>query len=224
MKLRLFVGVLALLASWGFALWAAPQLPDVVVTHWGASGEPNGWSSKALVVWWLPLVYLGLALLLAVLPRIDPRRRHVAHNAPTYWFLTTTILVVLALIHVAMVAYNLGWPVRIENLVPLVVGGLFVVIGNLMPRMRPNWFMGIRTPWTLSSERVWRRTHRLGGVCMIVAGLAIAAMGLGWRPDRVGWLIGAALTAVLIPVVYSYFAWRTEREAPASGTKGEDES
>ncbi len=220
---RMVPGILAVLAAWAFALWAAPRLPETVVTHWGLDGAPDGWSGKGTLLFTLPLAFLGSGILVGFLPRIDPRRREVAQNAPTYWLLANSILFLLAVVLVAVVGYNLGWPVDITTLVPVLVGLLFILIGNYLPRIRTNWIMGIRTPWTLSSERVWRRTHRLGGYCFMAAGIFIAATAVpGVGVPLWGLIIGAAV-AGLIPLVYSYFSWRAEVEAGPTAVKEKEQ-
>jgi uncharacterized membrane protein len=213
-------GLLALAAALGFGIWALPSLPDQVASHWGLSGEPDGWSSKGTLVYLLPLFGVGIALLLGVVPRIDPRKASFELHGSTYWTLANASIVVLAGVHVALIAYNLGWPVRINQIVGIAVGGLFVLIGNLMTRMRPNWFMGIRTPWTLSSDTVWRKTHRVGGYAFVAAGLLLVAMGFVQPPWFAGTLIVAAIVAALVPVIYSYFVWRGEQEGGGGGGKG----
>lgn len=207
---RLVPGLAALAAALAFGLWALERLPAEVVTHWGLSGEPDGWSSRGAAVLMLPALGVALAVMFLVLPRIDPRRESHELHGPTWWLLANATLVFLAAVHAAAIAFNLGWPVRMDMLVGIGVGALFVVIGNLMTRMRPNWFMGIRTPWTLSSEAVWRKTHRVGGYTFIAAGAAMALAG-ALRSSAVGIVaIVAVGVAAIVPVAYSYFAWREE--------------
>lgn len=209
---RLLVGWVAVGAAWAFSLWSYSRLPARVATHWGLGGRVDGWSSKEFLVFFFPAFAVGLGLLLILLPRIDPRQREVSHNAPTYWTVSGAALVFLAGVQVMLVGYNLGWPIPIPTLVPIGVGLLFIVIGNLMPRMRPNWFMGIRTPWTLSNEVVWRKTHRVGGYCFVGAGLLLIASAFAAAPATFKWTMVAAIGLALLPVVYSYFVWRHERE------------
>jgi len=216
---RVLPGFAAILIAWAFSLWAYPHLPARVATHWGVGGAPDGWSSREFLVFVVPGIGVLLGLLLAFLPLIDPRRKEATRNAPTYGTLVSAALLLLAAIQGIMVAYNLGWPIRIPTLVPVGVGILFAVIGNLMPRMQPNWFMGIRTPWTLSSDRVWRQTHRLGGYCFMILGAVLVVVGVFAPPASTLWVVGGIVAAALIPVVYSYFAWRRERESATTGTR-----
>ena len=217
---KVIPGLLVLAASLAFGLWAWGRLPAEVATHWNLSGEPDGWSSRTTGVLLTPGIGLGLALLLTVFPRIDPRRESYALHGPTYWTVANASLVFLGAVHAAMIGYNLGWPLRMDMLVGVGAGALFILLGNLMTRMRPNWFMGIRTPWTLSSEQVWRKTHRVGGYGFVAAGVVMAAAGL----LRSGAFAVIALVTVgaaaIVPIVYSYFAWRDENESPKSPARG----
>ncbi len=215
---KIVIGVGAVLLAWGFSVWAYPSLPERVATHWGLAGRADGWSSKAMLVFVFPAAILALGLLLKVLPKIDPRQKEVAAHAPTYLLLVNAIMVFLAGIQVVVVGVNLGWPIEMPMLIPVGVGLLLMVIGNLMPRMRPNWFMGIRTPWTLSSEVVWRKTHRLGGYCFMIMGFLMVVIGFVATPERFVYMIGLVVSLVVIPLVYSYIAWRREQEAAPSST------
>jgi uncharacterized membrane protein len=210
---KLAIGLAALLVAWGFSLWFYPELPERVAVHWGIAGRVDGWSSKIILVFVFPVAGFLLGLLFLVLPKIDPRKKEVALHARTYWTIVNIALVFLASLQVMLVGYNLGWPIDIPLLVPVGVGVLFLLIGNLMPRMRPNWTMGIRTPWTLSSEQVWRKTHRLGGYCFMAMGLMMIAAGFLGTPTTLPYVVGVTITFALVPVVYSFFAWRSEQEA-----------
>lgn len=212
-------GIVALLAALAFGIWALPDLPEQVVTHWGLNGEPDGWSSRTTAVFILPGFGLGLAVLLTFLPRIDPRRESFPEHAGTWWILGNGILVFLAVIHIAALGYGLGWPLPIARIVVIGVGALFVLIGNFMTRMRPNWFMGIRTPWTLSSEIAWRKTHRVGGYGFVGGGVLAILAGL-LRPEWAHWImLGSIGVTVIGAVIYSYFVWRgdTERAGAEAG-------
>jgi uncharacterized membrane protein len=187
-------------------------LPLRVASHWNAQGDINGWSSRTLLVLLTPLLGVGIALLLAALPRIDPKRENDALHAGPYWLIGNAVLVFLALTQVAIVGANLGWPVPVTRLTMAGVGALFVIVGRMMPRMQPNWFMGIRTPWTLSSETVWRKTHELGGRLMTWAGIAVVLGALLGGAFSVAIVVGAAVVAGAVSLVYSYLLWRREQE------------
>ena len=208
---KLWPGLLVLAAAVAFSLWAAPQLPEQVATHWGVSGEPDGWSSRRTLLVLMPLVAVGMALLMLVLPKIDPRKASWAQHGSTYWALVNLLIAFFGVMHFLMVGYNLGWPIDITTVVVSAVGVLFAAIGNMMPRMRPNWFMGIRTPWTLSDDTNWRKTHLMGGYLFTAAGVIMVLAALLGLPGLV-FIVGATITlAALVPTIYSYLLWREQQ-------------
>ncbi|HEU4564854.1 MAG TPA: SdpI family protein [Gemmatimonadaceae bacterium] len=209
--MRKWLPALFLAASVAFSIWAYPQLPERVVTHWGPNGEPDGWSGRAFAAWFIPLLGLGTWLLLRWVPSIDPRRANYEKFRPTYDLLVALIVGFVAAIHVVVLGVALGWPLSIERVVPVGIGLLFVVLGNLLPRARSNWFFGIRTPWTLSSERVWERTHRVGGYLFVAGGLALVVTALV-LPKMGPTVLVAVVGVVSIGIAaYSYLLWRRER-------------
>ena len=209
---KLIPGLLVVALAAGFSVWAYPELPAQVATHFDFHGNANGWSSRTVAVVLAPALAIVLALVFTVLPRIDPRGANYAKFGPTYWTIANAALVLVAGIHVFALGKALGWPIDMSRVASLGVGGLLVLLGNLMTRIRPNWFMGIRTPWTLSSDTVWRKTHRFGGVAFVIAGLCIAATALlsaGWALKVA---MGVAAAAALSCVVYSYVVWKAEQD------------
>jgi uncharacterized membrane protein len=161
----------------------------------------------------IPVMMLFIWGMMRVLPKIDPRRANYARMEGTYELVITMVLATTLVLHVVMLGAALGYPVAIETVVPLVVGLLFMALGNVLPRAKPNWWFGVRTPWTLSNDRVWVRTHRVAGYTMLIAGLAFVV--LAFVPGDVvkfALLVGAGLAA-FVPVVYSYIAWRQETTA-----------
>jgi uncharacterized membrane protein len=209
---KLIPGLLALAAAIGFSVWAYPHLPAQVATHFTLEGEPNGWSSRLVASILAPGIGLVLAAVSTVLPRIDPRRANYALFGPTYWTIINAALVLVAGLHFFLLGKALGWGVDMSRVGALGIGGILVLLGNLMTRIRPNWFMGIRTPWTLSSDTVWRKTHRFGGVAFVIAGLCVVAtafIGSGWVSYGA---MGCVAAAALSSVVYSYVIWKKEQD------------
>lgn len=187
------------------------RLPERVPVHWDAAGDVDRYGSRLEGTLLLPAVMLGIAILVPVLPRIDPRRENYEKFRPTYHLVMNATLTLMLAIHLAALGTALGVDVPVARLVPAGVGVLFLILGNTLPRARPTWMFGIRTPWTLSNDRVWERTHRVGGYLMFGAGLVVlvsAAIPPG--PAAVALLIGAVTVAAMGSVVYSYIAWRQE--------------
>lgn len=190
---------------------AYTRLPERVPVHWNAAGEVDRYGSRLEGVLVMPIVMLGIALLVPALPKIDPRGRNYEKFAPTYHLVMNATLTFMLLVHVAILAATMGARIDVGRVVPIGVGALLIVLGNVLPRTRPNWMFGIRTPWTLSNDRVWERTHRVGGYLMLGAGLVIALAGLLLPGTRgIAVLVAAVLVAALGSIVYSYVAWRQE--------------
>lgn len=186
------------------------RLPERMPVHWGLDGEVDRYGSRLEGAFLLPVVMLALWALMRWLPTIDPRRANYAKFADTYDLIVASMLVLFAVLHAAILGVALGWPVSLGRLVPALVGLLFVVLGNALPRARPNWWFGIRTPWTLTSDRVWMRTHRVGGYLMFGAGLVCLVAAAIPSPWTYGLAFGAVLTSSIGSLVYSYLAWKQE--------------
>ena len=211
-KRIVFISWAILLAGFAAALACLPSLPDRIPTHWNIEGEIDGWGGRATALW-LPLAGLGLNLLFALLPKIDPRRENYARFSGAY----NTFRLVFALFWMGMVLltlYSAYRPGALEagRLIPAAVGLLFCVLGNYMPKFKPNYFVGIRTPWTLASETVWRRTHRLGGILWFFGGLAYLVCSLLLDPRTAFPLTMGLLVLIgVLPCAASYFYWRAEQ-------------
>jgi uncharacterized membrane protein len=196
--------------AFGFSAAMYSKLPAEIPSHWGTSGEVNGWMPRVWGVWLMPVVLLAMAVVLPRLPQIDPRRDNYDKFRPSYDLVVDAVMTLLAVLHGAMLGAGAGWPVRMERIAPVLVGVMFVVIGNVMPRARPNWLFGIRTPWTLTNDRVWERTHRIGGMLFVAAGILLAVAAFAAPATFIPVMIVSVATAAVVPVVYSYFAWRQE--------------
>lgn len=192
-------------------LFVFPHLPPRIPVHWNVRGQIDGHAPRELAAIFFPLFALVLWLLMRALPRIDPRRANYASFAGAYDTVVAAVVTLLAIVHVIVLAAALGVPIAMNRIMPLLLGGLFVVLGSAVPHARPNWWFGVRTPWTLSNDRVWARTQRVSGHLMIAAGI-VAILSAFLLPDPVGVIVlFLAITAAgLGSVVYSYFAWKQE--------------
>lgn len=211
MRSRWFGLVLAALAA-VVSLWAYPRLPETVATHWNLRGVPDGYSPRFWAVVFMPLIIVAATGLFTVLPKLDPRRENYAKFIQSYWLIANAVIVFLGLAHVLIIASGLGYSMQIDRLLPIGIGLLFVFLGNYLTRVEPNWFVGIRTPWTLSSDTVWRKTHRTGGWLFVFGGLAMAVVAALAPPAAFFPLLVTTLVIVAgIPIVQSYVLWRRER-------------
>jgi uncharacterized membrane protein len=194
-------------------MWSSA--PDTIPTHWGDSGEPDSYGGKFEGLLLLPLIALGIYVLLLVLPRVDPRREHYARFQGAWTVLRTVIVAVFAGVYGVVVLWVKGVHVDTFVVVGLMIGLLFMVLGNYMGKLRSTWFVGIRTPWTLSSEESWNKTHRLGGKLVFLLGLALVVFALFQKQWVSSYIIPAGLFGlILILYLYSYLVWRRD---PAAG-------
>jgi uncharacterized membrane protein len=206
-----WIGLVIAALAVAVSIWAYPQLPPTVATHWNVRGTADGFSSRAMAVSIMPLVILGLTGLFNVLPKLDPRRANYAKFTDTYWLIANAVILFILIGHGMIVATGLGYPVKVDRFMRIGLGLLFIVLGNYLTRVEPNWFVGIRTPWTLSSDTVWRKTHRTGGWLMVLGGLAVTASAFLPRSAFLPLLIGAVLVMAVIPIVQSYVLWKREQ-------------
>lgn len=203
------------------SIWLYGDLPERVPTHWNASGEADGWSSRATAVVLLPLILLGTSAVLAVVPLIDPRRRNLERSAKPYQAVWVGVAVLLAAIH-GFILFTAGESESqppVARFALLLTGGLLLVVGNYLGKIRSNWFAGVRTPWTLSSERSWARTHRLAGLLFVLVGaLSMVAAPVAPVQVALGVQLGGLLLTTMILTVYSYLVWRSDPERSSAGT------
>ena len=171
-----------------------PQMPVRMAIHWGLSGEADGYGSRFLGLFLIPIFSLLFLPFMLVLPRLDPSRGIERFRSGYDWFMFG-FLAYMGYVQGLSLAWNLGWRFSFMRMLAPAVGGLFVGIGVLLRGAKQNWFMGIKTPWTMSSEEVWDRTHELGSRLFMVSG-ALAALGA----FAVGWL---ALALILVPVIFT---------------------
>ena len=222
---RLELGMLLVIAAM-FAAAAAvwPSAPDAIPVHWNVNGEVDRYGGRFEGLLLLPLAALVIYLLMRYLPRIDPLRANYARFSGAYTAIRAAVLVLMAGIYGMVIAWVQQKPVDMSKLVPAALGGLFLLLGSVLGKVKPNWFVGIRTPWTLSSARSWERTHRLGGWLFMGLGLLFLLTGVfGLGSAGVG-VFGAMLAVVVVLFVYSYFVWRAdpEKQAPGAPRRGDD--
>lgn len=193
------------------ALLIYPHLPERVPSHWNIRGEVDAYSSRFFGAFFAPLMSIGLYLLLLVVPLLDPKRESYARFATAYRILRWGLVLFMSAIYAATILYTIGHRIDVGAVVKALTGALFAVIGIAMKEFKHNYFVGIRTPWTLASEEVWEQTHRLGAKVWIAGGLfclatAPAPGGLGMA------LYFAAIAAmVVIPIAYSYLLFRRQK-------------
>ena len=186
----------------GVILWN--QLPEQIPSHWGINGEVDGWSSKTFAVFFFPALLCGVHLLCVFFSHFDPKKTEYPKQMINLvlWICPVLSLLLNGIVYSFALGYDL---LNVPVIISLLVGIMFILIGNALPKCRQSYTMGIKLPWTLADEGNWNATHRVGGWVWTVCGVAMLAtafLGIFWI------LACVLLIAVLVPTVYSYVYYR----------------
>lgn len=202
--LSLFVLLLTAVCGYYFYF----HFPETVATHWNFAGQVDNWGSGKTNAIALPLVILGMYLMFLVLPFIDPRKERYEQFAKVYSIFKGSFLGFMLIIYFLTGLYNLGYNIPIGKIIPLLIGILFIIIGNYMGKIKYNWFVGVKTPWTLSSEEVWNKTHRFSGKIFILAGFAMMATPWLQQKLALALFIITILSLTFGTMGYSYYIYK----------------
>ena len=200
--------------------------PEQIPIHWNIQGEVDGFGGKLPSLLFLPVVAIGLHILLGFLPTIDPGAANCEQFKRTFRTIRLLPTVIFFVIHSVLLAHAIGHHPDMSLIVGCAFGLVMIVIGNCLGKVRPNWFVGIRTPWTLSSKLAWTKTHRIGGWLFVVLGVGILIAAV----VNSAWAIPIGLVSVVASslglVVYSWCVWRSDPDrihpvgtSPVSGEK-----
>ncbi|MFH1295050.1 MAG: DUF1648 domain-containing protein [bacterium] len=200
--------ILLILITLAIGFYFYPQLPDRIPSHWNVNGQIDGFMPKTFAAFFFPGLFIFVYLLLSVLPLMDPHKTNIELFENSYFWFKVTLLLFLAGIHFITIYAAFGKEVDIGRFVSWGVGILFLFIGWMMPRIKKNYTIGIRLPWTLYSEVVWDKTHKLGSqLFMALAGILLLASFL---PGVLTFwiLMGGIILLMIILVAYSYLEYR----------------
>lgn len=194
----------------GFALgvYFYPSLPDKIPVHWGYNGEIDGYGSKIYGTFALPLISLGMYIMFLVLPYIDPKGKNYAKFDSTYQYLKYLLIAFFLGLEVYTLLLATESIVNKPIYIGIMISLLFILLGNVMGRFKYNYFVGFRIPWTLANEEVWRKTHRLAAPLWVIGGIINILLNLIGTNFRGIGLIIILVIIVIVPTVYSYFAYR----------------
>jgi uncharacterized membrane protein len=207
MKPVRIMAIAVVVISFAIALYFYPRMPEVMASHWNASGEVNGYMSRFWGLFLMPVISAVLLLLFIAIPNLDPLKKNINTFISYYDLFILVMLLFFVYIHMLTLLWNLGITVNIGRAMAPALGALFFFVGVLVSKSKRNYFIGIRTPWTLSSDKVWEKTHKLGGKLFKAAGILCV---LGVFSDEFGiWLVLVpVIAAAIISVVYSYAVFR----------------
>jgi uncharacterized membrane protein len=216
------LAVMAALSAWGWL--ATPEGAEFAV-HWNAAGQPDRFGGKAEAFLVMPGIGLLLTVIFAAAPHIDPRGRNLARSSTAFLVAWIGVMVVLTLTHLALVLAATGVIASegqaMPKLILLAVSALLVVLGNVLGKARPNWFFGVRTPWSLSSDKAWDVSHRWAARAFVLAGIGgAAAVLLAPLEAAVVIFTTLALLAGLGPILISYLVWRRDLDRETFSEEG----
>ncbi len=189
----------------GCILW--DRLPDTIATHFGVDNEPNGWNSKAFTVFGLPGVMAALHLFCLIATSVDPKQKNIGRKALgiVFWIMPATSLIMCTMTY----AVALGVQVDVGLVAILFIGLLLIVLGNMMPKAKQNYSFGIKTPWALDDPENWSRSNRVGGFCMVIAGVVLVLTSF---LKNLWILFPAFILGGVVPMVYSYVYYRRHKK------------
>lgn len=201
---------------WIWLLFIAPfifiaiywdKFPDQIPTHFGMDGQPNDYSGKAFGLLMLPLMNIGMYLLFMILPKIDPSAKNYKLFADKYKIIQLILYVFFTFMFFIIAFYSLGYKINISMVTLYGVLALFLLLGNYMGNVRHNYFIGVRTPWTLANEEVWTKTHRLTAKLWVALSLIMMVLLPFLSNPDTGFMV-FVLVASMIPIVYSYILFK----------------
>lgn len=190
-----------------FGLFRAPCLADKLPTHWNAAGEVDGYSSKTFALFFYPAITLFIYLLMIFLPRIDPFKKNYKKFEKPYYFLRLILVAFFFMLYFYMIFAAIGFKLNIMYFMVPTLSLLFIGIGAVMSKIKRNYFVGFRTPWTLQSDEVWVKTHKFGGKTFMV-GAVVGFFGVFFGKHAIIVFMVPIIIGALAPLVYSYVIYK----------------
>ncbi|MGI5827598.1 MAG: SdpI family protein [Patescibacteria group bacterium] len=209
MKLRkseiIIVGII--LFSFAISFYVYPRLPEQVASHWNIRGEVDGYMSRFLGAFYMPILSVILGVLFFIVPRIDPKKNNIEKFREYFDNFTVLMFLFLLYLYFLVLSWNFGYRFNIGASLSPALGLLFYYIGVMISHAELNWSIGLRTPWSLSSKEVWAKTHKLGGKLFKASGL-VATCGI-FMPSYAFWLVILPVTfSSLVAAIFSYLEFR----------------
>jgi len=205
--------ILLVLLSFGIGFYFYPELPDKVASHWNAQGQVDGYMGKFWGAFLMPVISVAMLLLFIIIPRVDPKKENIEKFRSSFDAFIVLIFVFMLYIYSLTICWNLGHVFSFIRFILPAFAVLFYFAGDLIGKAKMNWSVGIRTPWTLSSELVWKKTHALGAK-LFKATAVISLLGLLLEKYAIWLLLGPVILSVLIVFVYSYLEYQKEKKSP----------
>lgn len=193
--------------AFALAFYFYPQMPDQIASHWNTQGNVDNYIPKFWGLFLMPLISLGIFLFFLLIPKIDPLKKNIEKFRKYFDWFIVLIIAFLFYIYLLSLFWNLGYEFDIGIMMIPAIAVLFCFIGIMLKQAKRNWFIGIRTPWTLSNSIVWGKTHKLGGKLFKISAI-ISLIGLFYRGYAIWFVLIPALISVLYLIIYSYLEYK----------------
>ncbi|MGB9641037.1 MAG: SdpI family protein [Anaerolineales bacterium] len=203
--LLLMIFFILLATASGLLLWQ--KLPQLMASHWNSQDQVDGYIPRLWGVFLMPLITALMMVFFLIIPHIDPLATNIERFRGSFNNFIVLVVAFMLYIHLLTLIYNLGYTFAMSRAMLPALGVLIFAAGVLVSNAQPNWFIGIRTPWTLSNTIVWDKTHRLGGILFKIGGVLIV-LGLFFGKYTFWFVMVTILIAAFVPVLYSYFLFR----------------
>ena len=198
-----------IMVSFIAGIYFYPQMPEKMASHWNFQGQVNGYISKFWGLFLMPLISVGLFLLFITIPKIDPLKHNIENFREYYDGFVVLMMVYLFYVYLITVLWNRGIKIDMIQLLIPAFGILLYYIGVLMGNVKKNWFIGIRTPWTLSSDVVWEKTHKIGGKLFKIAGVLVF-IGVFFQNYTIFFIPIPVISVAVYTIIYSYVEYQKE--------------
>lgn len=204
--MKYLVSIIIITAMFITAFIALPFAPDQMMIHWNAQGEADGYAGQFMGLFLMPIITLAIFLLFIAIPKIAVYKQNIQKFKNYYEYFILAFTLFFAILYTATLLANFNYPINISGIVTLSIAALFYLISIILPKTKRNFFIGIRTPWTLSNDEVWKKTHKQGAIAFKIFALFMILAFI--FPNYFLWLILVpVLTGVLYLFVYSYIIY-----------------
>ncbi len=209
MKKSMVIVLAIILISFIIGVYFYPQMSERMASHWDSKGEVDGDMPKFWGLFLMPIISVGLLLLFILIPKIDPLKKNIEKFRKYFDWFIVIIFIFLFYIYLLTILWNLNYRFNMTIMIIPPLGILFYYVGILTENAKRNWFIGIRTPWTLSNDIVWEKTHKLGGKLFKISAL-IAFIGILFQKYAILFVIVPVISVAIYTIVYSYFEYKKQ--------------
>lgn len=203
------IALAIIILSFIIGFYFYPTMPCRMASHWNIKGEVDGYMSRFWGLFLMPIISVFLVLLFVLIPKIDPMKANIEKIKKHYENFIVLLLLFLFYLYILTIFWNIGLRFAMVRFLVPAFATLFYYCGVLIEKAKRNWFIGIRTPWTMSSEAVWNKTHRIGGRLFKLVAI-FSLLGLYFQDCAFFFMLFPLLSVVIYTTIYSYFEYRKE--------------